>query len=43
MGEYCPTNGASQNVFFSAQGNTLTLFVSSTKAEVYTLQPSSDP
>jgi hypothetical protein len=43
MAEYCPTNGASQNVFFSAQGNTLTLLVSTSKAEIYTLQPSSDP
>jgi hypothetical protein len=43
LGEYCPTNGAADNIFFSAQGNQLTLFVSSTKGEVYTLQPSPEP
>lgn len=43
LGEYCPTNGSADNVFFSVQGNQLTLFVTVMTANVYTLQPSSDP
>lgn len=43
LGEYCPTNGAADNVFFSVQGNQLTLFVTPTKGDVYTLQPSPEP